>query len=55
MRGRNTTVISMRIPDSTYLEIKAKADREGLNVADYLKKQLGIQSDGSIIDKMITE
>ena len=55
MRGRHATVISLRVPDSTYLEIKDKAALEGLNVADYLKKQLDIQPDGSIIDKVISE
>lgn len=37
-KGRNTTVVAVRIPDSVYTIIKRRAGKRGLSVGDWLKK-----------------
>ena len=38
MKGRDTTLVSIRLPDSVYTTLKERA--KGLSVAEYLKKQI---------------
>lgn len=52
MKGRNTTVIGVRVPVSVYTRIKALADRQGLTVSEWCKANLarsaGLLPDGSV-------
>jgi len=45
--GRNSTIISLRVPDSVYAIVKHDADEMGLNIQDYVKNRLGIMPDGT--------
>jgi len=36
-RGRNTTVIAVRVPDSVYAMVKARAERQGMTISEYLR------------------
>jgi hypothetical protein len=36
-KGRNTTVVGCRVNDSVYTMVKAEADKQGLNINDWLK------------------
>lgn len=51
-KGRNTTVIGVRVPDSVYARIKALAEKEGWTINDWMKaavlRAAGILPDGSI-------
>ena len=38
MKGRNTTLVSLRLPDSVITMLKVKAG--GLTVGEYIKKQI---------------
>lgn len=38
VKGRNTTVISLRLPDEVVQTLKWKAKSQGLSLSDYLKK-----------------
>jgi hypothetical protein len=40
MKGRNTTIISIRIPDSAYAVIKRRAEAGGMSISDWLKRVL---------------
>jgi predicted DNA binding CopG/RHH family protein len=37
-KGRNTTVVSVRLPDSVYTIIKRRAEKRGMAVGDWIKK-----------------
>ena len=37
MKGRNTYVLSTRVPDKLYAHIKVLADQRGMTVSDWLK------------------
>jgi hypothetical protein len=51
-RGRNSTVIGVRVPDSVYDRVKALAKKEGWTVNDWMKaavlRAAGLLPDGSI-------
>jgi len=36
VKGRNTRVVSVRIPDSVYATIEARAKRRGMSISEYL-------------------
>lgn len=36
-KGRNTTVIGLRVPDEVYFTIKAYANKRGLSISDWIK------------------
>jgi len=36
-RGRNTTVIGVRVPDSVYAKVRARAEKQGVTVSEYLR------------------
>jgi len=40
MKGRNSTVISIRLDDDVYAVVKKWADRKELTVSAYIKKQI---------------
>jgi hypothetical protein len=40
VRGRSTTVIGVRVPDSFYARIKALAGKQGLSVSEWCKAEL---------------
>ena len=40
MRGRNTVVIHIRIPDEVYLELERLGNKEGLSVGLFVRKKL---------------
>jgi len=52
VKGRNTTVMSVRVPDSVYARVKVLAEKEGWTVNDWMKavvlRAAGVLSDGSI-------
>jgi len=52
VKGRNTTVIAVRVPDSLSIRIRALADKQGLTVSEWCKVNLartaGVLPDGSI-------
>jgi hypothetical protein len=37
MKGRNTYVLSIRVPDKLYLRVKHLADKKDMTVNDWLK------------------
>ena len=51
-KGRNTTVIGVRVPDSVYTRIKALANRQELTVSEWCKANLiraaGLLPDGRV-------
>jgi len=51
-KGRNTTVIGVRVPDTVYTRIKALADRQELTVSEWCKASLaraaGLLPDGEV-------
>ncbi len=51
-KGRSTTVIGVRVPDSVYTRIKALADKQGLTVSEWCKVNLarsaGLLPDGRV-------
>jgi len=40
MKGRNTTVISVRLPDKVIASLAERANRKDLSIGDYLKEQI---------------
>ncbi len=52
MKGRHTSVIGVRIPDSVYGRIKALAERQGLTISEWCKVNLarsaGLLPDGEV-------
>ena len=40
VKGRNTTVISLRLPDDDVKRLKVKARNVGLTLSDYLKQNI---------------
>ena len=52
MKGRNTTVIGVRVPVSVYTRIKGLADRQGLTISEWCKVNLarsaGLLPDGRV-------
>ena len=52
VKGRNTIVIGVRVPDTVYTRIKALADKQGVTVSEWCKASLrwatGVRPDGSI-------
>jgi hypothetical protein len=44
VKGRNTTVISLRLPDEAVGRLKAKAKKRGLSLSEYLKEDALYQS-----------
>ncbi len=52
MRGRNTTVIGVRVPDAVYTRVKALATKEGVDVNGWVKavviRAAGLLPDGSV-------
>ncbi|MBA7550447.1 hypothetical protein ES705_42963 [subsurface metagenome] len=52
VKGRNTRVVGVRVPNSVYTRIKALADKEGLTVSEWCKVNLarsaGLLPDGSV-------
>ena len=40
VKGRSTTVIAVRVPDSLSIRIKALADKRGLTVSEWCKGYL---------------
>ncbi|GAI20003.1 unnamed protein product, partial [marine sediment metagenome] len=52
VKGRNTKVIGVRVPDSVYTRIKALADKQGLTVSEWCKVNLtgraGLLPDGRV-------
>ena len=51
-KGRNTTVIGVRVPDSVNSRIKALAERQGMTVSEWCKSNLlraaGLLPDGGV-------
>lgn len=51
-KGRNSTVIGVRVPDSVYSRIKALAEKEDLAISEWCKANLirdaGLLPDGSV-------
>ncbi|MBA7559149.1 hypothetical protein ES708_00763 [subsurface metagenome] len=51
-KGRNTTVIGVRVPDPVAARIKALADKQGLTVSEWCKANLarsaGLLPDGEV-------
>jgi hypothetical protein len=37
-KGRNTTVISLRLPDEVVKALRSKAEAKGVSLSDYLKQ-----------------
>lgn len=50
MKGRNTTVIGIRVPDSLETRIKDLADKAGLTVSEWCKAALS-RAAGMILAK----
>ncbi len=51
-KGRNTTVIGVRVPDSVYTRIKALAETQRLTISEWCKVNLtraaGLLPDGRV-------
>ena len=52
VKGRSTTVIGVRVPDSVYTRIKTLADKQGLTVSEWCKANLA-RSAGLILDGVV--
>ena len=37
VRGKTTRVVSFRVPDEQYVDLKQRADRKGQPLADYVR------------------
>ncbi len=52
VKGRSTTVLGVRMPDSVYTRIKALANKQGLTVSEWCKANLarsaGLMPDGRV-------
>jgi len=52
MKGRNTTVIGVRVPEGVYTRVRALADKQGLTVSEWCKANLaraaGLLPDGKV-------
>ncbi len=52
VKGRSTTVIAVRVPDSLSTRIKALAERQGLTVSEWCKVEIiraaGLLPDGQV-------
>ncbi len=44
MKGRNTTVIAVRLPDSVYTMIQRRAKEQGISVGDWVKQMLSVNA-----------
>jgi len=40
MKGRNSTVVSLRLPDSVYTIVKEMADKKGVTVTAFIKAKI---------------
>lgn len=52
MKGRNTTVIGIRVPDALYERVKFLADKQGVTVSEWgkyaLMRQASVLPNGSV-------
>lgn len=52
VKGRSTSVLAVRVPDSLYTRIKALAEKQGVSVSEWCKGKLaraaGLLPDGEV-------
>jgi len=52
MRGRNTTVVSVRLPDKVVATLAERANRQDLSIGEYIRQQIvkscSVNASGSV-------